>query len=113
VTFEETIAKSEALDRALSRPLEIRMPEIAGSTKIVGDLTSMFSDLRRDIMAAVTDAKTDVAAAGAELVEEVKGLKVMATALRAETKNVRDFKTQILGNATGGENAEDGEAAPK
>lgn len=83
------------------------MPEIGGSTQIVGDLTTMFADLRRDLKAAVDAAKLEVAAAGSELVEEVKGLKVMATAIRAETKGVRDFKTSILGNATAGENTEE------
>lgn len=83
------------------------MPEIGGSGKMVGELAAMFEGLRTDLKKVVDEAKLDVAAAGAELVEEVRGLKAMAPALRAETKAVRDFKTQILGNATGGENTEE------
>lgn len=82
------------------------MPEIGGSSKIVGDLGSMISDLRRDLKSAVDEAKLEFAAAGSELVEEVKGLKVMASALRAETKIVRSLKAEVLGNATDGENIE-------
>lgn len=100
MTFEETIAKSEELDRALRRPLEVSMPEISGGNQLVGDLGTLFEELRK----TVADAKMGIAGAASELVEEVKGLKSVETAIRGETKSVRDFKTQILGNATGGEN---------
>jgi hypothetical protein len=103
VTFDETIAKSEALDRALSRPLEERMPEISGGKGLVGDLGTLFADLRK----TVNEAKLGIAGAAAELVEEVKGLQHIQSAIRSETKSVRDFKTQVLGNATGGEDAEE------
>ena len=100
MTFEETIAKSVALDRALSRPLEERMPEISGGNQLIGDLGTLFADLRK----TVEEAKLGIAGAASELVEEVKGLKSIETAIRGETKVVRDFKTKALGNATGGEN---------
>lgn len=100
MTFEETIAKSEELDRALRRPLEVSMPEISGGNQLIGDLGTLFADLRK----TVEEAKLGIAGAASELVEEVKGLKSIETAIRGETKSVRDFKTQILGNATGGEN---------
>ena len=100
MTLDETIAKSVELDRALSRPLEVSMPEIGGSGKLIGDLGTLFADLRK----TVDDAKIGIAGAASELVEEVKGLKNIETAIRTETKSVRDFKTQVLGNATGGEN---------
>lgn len=100
MTFAETIAKSEALDRALSRPLEERMPEISGGNQLIGDLGTLFADLRK----TVDEAKLGIAGAASELVDEVKGLKTIETAIRGETKSVREFKTKILGNATGGEN---------
>jgi hypothetical protein len=100
VTFEETIAKSEELDRALRRPLEVSMPEISGGNQLIGDLGTLFADLRK----TVEEAKLGIAGAASELVDEVKGLKNIETALRGETQSVRDFKTKVLGNATGGEN---------
>lgn len=100
MTFEETIAKSEELDRALRRPLEVSMPEISGGNQLIGDLGTLFADLRK----TVEEAKIGIAGAASELVDEVKGLKNIETALRGETQSVRDFKTKVLGNATGGEN---------
>lgn len=76
------------------------MPEISGGNKLVGDLGALFADLRK----TVEEAKIGIAGAASELVEEVKGLKNVETALRGETQSVRQFKAQILGNATGGEN---------
>jgi hypothetical protein len=103
VTFDETIDRSRALDRALSRPLEERMPEISGGHKLIGDLGDLFADLRK----TVEEAKLGIVGAASELVEEVKELKHVETAIRGETKSVRDFKTKVLGNATGGENIEE------
>ena len=105
MTLDETLAKSVELDRALSRPLEFSMPEISGGNQLIGDLGTLFDDLRK----TVADAKIGIAGAASELVEEVKGLKNIETALRTETKSVRDFKTKVLGNGTGGENQDGGE----
>ena len=102
MTLDETLAKSVELDRALSRPLEFSMPEIGGTTKFTGELGSMFDGIRK----AMDDAKMGIAGAASELVEEVKGLNVIETALRKETDGVRQFKVKLLGNAAGGENTE-------
>lgn len=79
------------------------MPEIAGSTQLIGDLGGLFDDIRR----AVADAKTGIAGAASELMTEVRDLKHVETAIRAETKSVRDFKVKLLGNATGGESQQE------
>lgn len=101
MTFADTIAKSQQLDRALTRAVKDgAMPEELGGKRLVGDLTGMFDDIRR----AVAEAKQGVAAAGSELMEEVRGIKSIETAIRSETASVREFKTKMLGNAVAGEN---------
>jgi hypothetical protein len=104
VTFDETIAKSVELDRHLAQAAEKTMAEIGGSSKLIGDLGGLFGDIRK----AVEDAKAGIAGAASELMVEVKDLKHVETAIRTETESVRQFKTKLLGNATGGENL-DGE----
>lgn len=76
------------------------MPEAIGGKKLVGELGGLFADIK----AAVAEAKTGIAGAAAELMSEVKELKHVETAIREETKSVRDFKAGLLGNAIGGEN---------
>ena len=99
--FATTIAKSRELDRVLRIPLkEERMPEIGGSGKMLGTLDGIFEGVRK----AVEEAQLGVAGAASELMTEVRGLKAVETALRAETKSVLDFKTKLLGNALAGEN---------
>jgi hypothetical protein len=75
------------------------MPEIGGK-KMVGELGLMLGDIRK----VLDEAKTGIAAAASELMTEVKELKHVETAIRSETTSVREFKTQLLGNATKGEN---------
>lgn len=99
MTFDETIAKSAELDAALARSVEMTMAEL-GATKLMGELGSMFDDVRK----TMEQAKLGIAAAASELMTEVKDLKVVETAIRAETASVREFKTKLLGNAIAGEN---------
>lgn len=75
------------------------MPEIGGK-KMVGEIGGMLADVRK----LIDDAKLGIAGAVTELVDEVKDLKNIETAIRGEAKAVRDMKTSILGNAVGGEN---------
>ncbi len=101
MTLDEAIAASVALDRLLASPLKDgTMPEDLGGKRLVGELGAMFDDVRK----AVAEAKQGIAAAGAELMTEVQGLKTVETAIRSETDSVRAFKVKLLGNATGGEN---------
>lgn len=101
MTFEETIAKSEELDRALAASVkEISMADIGGSRQLGSELGGLFADVRK----VVAEAKTGIAAAAAELMTEVRGLKQVETAIRAETQSVREMKTSLLGNAIEGEN---------
>lgn len=105
MTFAGTIAKSQELDRALARPLgNGSMVQEIGGKKLVGELGTLFESIKTTVAAA----KLGIAAAGAELVTEVEGLKAVETAIRSETASVRAFKTNLLGNATGGENLEEG-----
>jgi hypothetical protein len=99
VTFDETIAKSVELDRHLAKSVENPMADL-GATKLMGELGGLFEDVRKTL----EEAKLGIAGAASELMSEVKDLKVVETALRAETKSVRDFKTKLLGNAIAGEN---------
>lgn len=75
------------------------MSEIGGR-KMVGEIGGMLADVQR----IIADAKIGIAGALTELTDEVKELKNIETAIRGEAKAVRDMKTSILGNATGGEN---------
>jgi hypothetical protein len=105
VTFAATIAKSQKLDRALERALkEVGMAEIGGK-KLVGEIGSIFDDVRK----AVEQAKLGISGAASELMTEVRDLKHVETAIRAETASVREFKASVLGNAVGGENQETSE----
>jgi head-tail adaptor len=104
VNFNETIAKSVELDRHLAQSVEKTMAEIGGSTKMLGEIGSLFADVRK----AMEDAKLGIAGAASELMVEVKGLEHIQTAIRSETESVRKFKVQLLGNATGGENTPEG-----
>jgi hypothetical protein len=101
VTFEETIAKSDELDRHLAESVEKTMAEI-GATKLVGEIGGLFEDIRKTL----AEAKIGIAAAASELMTEVKDLKVVETAIRGETESVRKFKTNMLGNAVAGENSD-------
>lgn len=74
-----------------------------GGKKMVGELGSMFENIKK----AVDSAKLGIVGAGAELMTEVKGMNAIEHAIRAETQSVRDFKTQMLGNAIAGENQEE------
>lgn len=102
MTFEETIAKSVELDRHLAVSVEKTMAEIGGTTKLAGELGGIFDEVRK----AVADAKLGISGAASELMTEVRGLKVVESAIRKETDGVRQFKVQLLGNAAGGENAD-------
>jgi hypothetical protein len=103
VNFDETIRKSYELDKVLASPLQngAKMAEIGGK-KLVGELGGIFDQIRK----VVEEAKLGVAAAASELMVEAQGVKAIETAIRSETKAVRDFKAQVLGNALGGENQE-------
>jgi hypothetical protein len=104
VTFAETLAKSQELDRILAAPLKDgRMPQEIGGKKLAGELGAMFAQIKQ----VVDDAKLGVAGAASELMEEVRGIKAIEQAVRAETAAVRQFKAQMLGdNALAGENAD-------
>jgi vacuolar-type H+-ATPase subunit C/Vma6 len=75
------------------------MAEIGGK-RMVGEIGALLDDVRKSI----ADAKLGITGAVTELVEEVKDLKNIETAIRGETAAVRDLKTSVLGNGTGGEN---------
>lgn len=76
------------------------MPEIGG-TKLAGEIGDMLAGVRRTIEAA----KIGIAGALTELTDEVGQLKNVEVVIRSEAKAVRDLKTSLLGNATGGENS--------
>lgn len=104
-TISETIAKSIELDQLLASPLrDGTMPEIGGK-KLVGELGGLFADIR----ATLAEAKLGIVGAASELMAEVRDLKHVEKAIRSETTSVQQFRTQILGNATLGDN-EDMEA---
>lgn len=99
MTIDDTLAASRRLDRLLAGERIDKMPEIGGS-KLAGEIGGMLADVRRTI----DDAKLGIAGALSEFTEEVRGLKNVEVAIRAETQVVRELSTSILGNATGGEN---------
>jgi hypothetical protein len=100
VTFEETIAKSVALDRHLKESVEKTMG--FGTERLMGDLGGLFQNIQKTL----DEAKTGIAGAASELMLEVKGLNVVEKAIRKETDSVRKFKVDLLGNAADGENAD-------
>lgn len=100
MSLDETMAASRRLDRVLSGERTDKMPEIGGS-RMVGEIGGMLADVRKTIDAA----KLGIAGALTELTDEVGQLKNVEAAIRSEAKAVRDMKTSILGNATGGENS--------
>lgn len=102
------IARTELIVIALQmRERGLILAEIGGK-KMVGELGSMFENIKK----AVESAKLGIVGAGAELMTEVKGMNAIESAIRAETQSVRDFKTQMLGNALGGENQKAPQAEP-
>ena len=106
MTHEETIAKSVALGELLAKPLEgSAMAEKNGNsgTKLVGELGLMLDDVHK----MMDSVKGGIAAAVVEFKGEVEGLKHVETHIRGQSKAVRDFKTGLLGNATGGEGVVD------
>jgi hypothetical protein len=111
VTFAETLAKSQELDRVLAAPLKDgRMPQEIGGKRLAGELGAMFSQIQQ----VVDKAKLGVAAAASELMEEVRGVEAIEKAVRSETAAVRAFKAQMLGdNALAGENEDKAEQEPK
>lgn len=97
------IARTELIVTArLMKERGLGVAEIGGK-KMVGELGQMFDDIRK----AVEAAKLGIVGAAAELMTEVKDMKPIETAIRSEAKSVRDFKTQLLGNAVAGENQEE------
>lgn len=78
------------------------MPDQLGGKKLVGELGGILASVRK----TVEDARIGIAGAASELMEEVRDLKTVETAIRSETQAVRAFKTEVLGNAIGGENQE-------
>ncbi len=74
------------------------MPDLGGKS-LVGEVGGMLGDLRK----AVEGAKAGLMGAVTEFIQEVEGLKHVEAAVRSETKEIRDLKTSILGNAVGGE----------
>lgn len=109
MTFEDTISKSQQLDRALARPLgEGAMAQEIGGKRLVGDLGGIFGQMRK----AVEEARLGVAGAASELMTEVQGLKNVEKAIRSETATVREFTASVLGNAVGGEGLEETPVKP-
>lgn len=84
------------------------MPQDLGGKRLVGELGGMFDQVRK----AVADAKLGVAAAVSECITEVEGIKQVEKAIREETAAIRTFKSDMLGNAIGGENQEEPPAEP-
>lgn len=99
MSLGDTLAASRRLDRLLSGERNDAMPGVGGS-RMVGEIGGLLGDVQK----ILSDAKLGIAGALAELTDEVRDLKNVEVAIRAEAKAVRDMKTSILGNATGGEN---------
>lgn len=93
MTFEETIAASKRLDGFLKQAKDEIMPEIGGKK-----LAGQFGDLLASLRKASEDAKTELAAAGAEFVTEVANVKKVTKTIRDETAEVRKAFGEILGN---------------
>lgn len=100
MSVDETLAASRRLDRLLAGERTDKMPGIGGS-KIVGEIGGLVADVQK----ILAEAKLGIAGALAEFTTEVSDLRNVEVAIRAEAKAVRDLKTSILGNATGGENS--------
>lgn len=99
-SFEDTIAKSKELDRFLAAEGDSKMSNIGG--KFAGRL----SDVMTGIQKAMDDVHKDITDAAVELHTEVAKGKHAAKAIRAEAAKVRTAMTEIMGNATEGENVE-------
>lgn len=111
MTFAETLAKSQELDRVLAAPLkDVMMPQEIGGKRLAGRLGAMFDQVKQ----VIDQVELGVVAAAAELMEEAKGAKAIEVAIRAETAAVRAFKAKMLGdNALAGENEDKTEQEPK
>lgn len=104
MNYAETMAKSQALDRALTRPLGETMPEVGGRS-LAGGLRSMMDGVRQ----AADAAQKQIADELRGMADDIKqNSEIAVRKIRDERAETNKAFSDLLGNEMAGTGANDG-----
>lgn len=105
MTFAETIAKSQKLDRTLARPIGDRMPEVGGKS-LTGGLRAMMDEVRK----TAADVQAQLSSELQGMADDIKANGQLAIKkVRDERAETNQAFSDLLGNELAGTGAHDSE----